>query len=215
MTYNLRSRSNAGSSSKSKEVEEPKAKQQAVISEIKKKGADVKKILKTVRKVDFKPASAVRASKDKITQVHSRLMKQIQSLAPLTPSEAKTKMATAELKSATVAQIAKRAVNQEVKSLGLGSPINRVAKTNVKRGLPLDLGISHASGAVKALRRRKSNLNLGSSDTLKKAVVGELSRFKGLKPSEAKGRVRAAEKYDLVKAQLLKDALVKEIKKSK
>ncbi|KAJ3214940.1 hypothetical protein HDU67_001028 [Dinochytrium kinnereticum] len=220
MPYALRVRKGDAPISKasSKEATSPVSKKNHnnVIAQIKDMGeSSLKTLKKTVQggvKKRVNPQVKANAIK-----AHSRVIKQIQkTMSPSKPSEAKQRMKTAKTRESVTAQIAKRAVIKEVKALGTGSPIKRVAKNHVKSGVDLRsvsggrVHDTRSGGAKRAAALKKTKTE---PKKLQKAVQSEIKRIGAKTPTEAKMKREVAQKFSAVKTEIKKRAVLQEIKK--
>ncbi|KAJ3111814.1 hypothetical protein HDU96_005326 [Phlyctochytrium bullatum] len=189
----------------------------SVIAEIKNLGE--KGVAKSLRKVATGGVSKRAHPKVKATaeKAHNRVIKQIQTLGPAKPSETKQRMTTAKVRESVTAQIAKRAVDAEVKKLGAGNPIKRVARVHVKKGVDLRAvnggGVRDARSKPKAAsvstRTRKVTTK---AETLQKALNAEIVRMGAQTPSEAKIKAEIASKFSAVNTEIKKRAVLRDIK---
>lgn len=111
---------------------------------------------------------------------------------------------------AVTAQVAKRAVDEQLKSLG-AHPIRRVATHHVGKGLSTTK-ISK-KGKVHVKHGRK--LSEKASKHIKKAVINEIKRIATHKPSEVVAKVHIARAKTAINAEVVKKAIVKQIKNKK
>ncbi|KAJ3101663.1 hypothetical protein HDU97_001204 [Phlyctochytrium planicorne] len=216
MPYALRARKTAATAVPGKEAKAtspPPSKKtlNTVIAQIKDLGENGVKRLKKAQGPIKKAHPKVKADAEK---AHKRVIKQIQTLASSKPSETKQKQSIAKNRESVTAQIAKRAVLSEVKSLGAGNPIKRVAKVHVKRGVNLKSvnggGVKDARTSKRIASQRKIKT---SAKSLQKAVQSEIKRIAAQTPSEAKQKTAVAQKYTAVKQEIKKRAVLQEIKK--
>ncbi|KAI8846608.1 hypothetical protein BC829DRAFT_445168 [Chytridium lagenaria] len=157
--------------------------------------------------------------KKNTAQAHKRVIKQIQqTLSSSKPSETKQRQTIAKNRESVTAQIAKRAVLDQVKKLGTGNPIKRVAKVHVKRGVDLHAvsggKVRNARATTVAKRSTtRSRTTKSAPEKLQKAVQLEIKRIAAKTPSEAKIKAEVAQKFSAVKTELKKRAVLQEIKK--
>ncbi|KAJ3292281.1 hypothetical protein HK104_005411 [Borealophlyctis nickersoniae] len=156
--------------------------------------------------------------------MHNRLVKEIQTLVPgheEKPSEvvAKTKEKKGGKRVGVVSELKKRGVVKEIKALGK-HPIKRIAKTDVRHGLPIAASVSRTSSgrvtkpSAKAAAAAASTTAGGDTNApARKALKNEIERVAAPhSPSETKNRRKAADAKVMVNTQIRKHAMNNEIK---